>query len=93
MVRGNRYANILAQGVLDSRNLLSSNERTAPWSPVPAEAMRSTMVALDELTGLALFAHNHAERVATAPERWLEPVGAGYMAEPLLRPLATRPLG
>jgi diguanylate cyclase (GGDEF)-like protein len=61
--------------------------------PVPAEAMRSTMVALDELTGLALFANDNGNHVGTSPERWLEPVGAGFMAEPLLRPLATRPLG
>jgi predicted signal transduction protein with EAL and GGDEF domain len=61
--------------------------------PVPAEAMRSTMVALDELTGLALFANDHGQRSTSAPERWLEPVGAGYMSDPLLRPLATRPLG
>ena len=44
--------------------------------PVPAEAMRSTMVALDELTGLALFANDHGERMASIPERWLEPVGS-----------------
>ena len=61
--------------------------------PVPADAMRSTMVALDELTGLALFANDHNQRPSTVPERWLEPVGAGFAAEPLLRPLATRPLG
>jgi hypothetical protein len=61
--------------------------------PVPAEAMRSTMVALDELTGLALFASDHDNHVGTSPERWLEPVGAGFIAEPMLRPLATRPLG
>jgi diguanylate cyclase len=60
--------------------------------PVPADAMRSTMMALDELTGLALFV-NGRDRAASAPERWLEPVGAGFMTEPLLRPLATRPLG
>jgi diguanylate cyclase len=60
--------------------------------PVPAEAMRSTMVALDELGGLALFASDHA-KLDGVPERWLEPVGAGFSAEPLLRPLATRPLG
>ena len=61
--------------------------------PVPAEAMRSTMFALDELTGLALFAHDKGQRIGTVPERWLEPVGAGFAAEPFLRPLATRPLG
>ncbi len=61
--------------------------------PVPAEAMRSTMVALDELTGLALFANDHSQRMASTPERWLEPVGVGSMIDPLLRPLATRPLG
>jgi diguanylate cyclase (GGDEF)-like protein len=61
--------------------------------PVPAEAMRSTMFALDELTGLALFASDHDNQVGTSPERWLEPVGAGFTAEPTLRPLATRPLG
>jgi EAL domain-containing protein (putative c-di-GMP-specific phosphodiesterase class I) len=61
--------------------------------PVPAEAMRSTMVALDELTSLALFANDHGQRATSAPERWLEPVGVGYMSDPLLRPLATRPLG
>ena len=61
--------------------------------PVPAEAMRSTMVALDELTGLALFANDHDNRSTRSPERWLEPVGAGFTAEPMVRPLATRPLG
>ena len=50
-------------------------------------------LALDELTGLALFANDNGQRLASAPERWLEPVGAGFMAEPLLRPLATRQLG
>jgi len=61
--------------------------------PVPAEAMRSTMVALDELTGLALFANDIDQRASTTPERWLEPVGVGSMTAPMLRPLATRPLG
>jgi EAL domain-containing protein (putative c-di-GMP-specific phosphodiesterase class I) len=61
--------------------------------PVPAEAMRSTMVALDELTNLALFAKENGNHLDTTPERWLEPVGAGLAAEPQLRPLATRPLG
>ena len=61
--------------------------------PVPAEAMRSTMVALDELTGLALFANDSTQRMASIPERWLEPVGVGSMIDPLWRPLATRPLG
>jgi ammonium transporter, Amt family len=61
--------------------------------PVPAEAMRSTMVALDQLTGLALFANDNGQRIGTVPERWLEPVGAGFADEPFLRPLATRPLG
>jgi hypothetical protein len=51
------------------------------------------MVALDELTGLALFANDHSQRMASTPERWLEPVGVGSMIDPLLRPLATRPLG
>jgi diguanylate cyclase (GGDEF)-like protein len=61
--------------------------------PVPANAMRSTMVALDEFKDLALFtAAELGRRVAFTPERWLEPVGAGAPS-PLSRQLATRPLG
>ncbi len=61
--------------------------------PVPADAMRSTMVALDQLKGLALF--NGGERVrpvADSPERLLEPAGVGAPG-PISRHLATRPLG
>ncbi len=61
--------------------------------PVPADAMRSTMVALDQLKGLALF--NGGERVrpvADSPERFLEPAGVGGPG-PISRHLATRPLG
>jgi predicted signal transduction protein with EAL and GGDEF domain len=61
--------------------------------PVPANAMRSTMVALDEFSDLALFtAAELGRRVAFTPDRWLEPVGAGAPS-PLSRQLATRPLG
>ena len=38
-VRSQRYTNMLAQGVIDSRYALSPNEGTAPWSTVPAEAI------------------------------------------------------
>ncbi len=38
-IRNQRYANMLAMGVLDSRFALSPNEGTAPWSSVPAEAI------------------------------------------------------
>jgi autotransporter-associated beta strand protein len=36
-IRNQRYTNMLAQGVIDSRYALSPNEGTAPWSSVPAE--------------------------------------------------------
>ena len=38
-VRNNRYANILARGVLDGQNALSPNEGTAPWSGIGAEVI------------------------------------------------------
>lgn len=38
-VRNARYANILARGVLDGRNVLSPNEGTAPWSGIGAEVI------------------------------------------------------
>jgi EAL domain-containing protein (putative c-di-GMP-specific phosphodiesterase class I) len=60
--------------------------------PVPSDAMRSTMVALDELTGLALFSPGGGRLAAGSPERWLEPVGASGPG-PISRRLATRPLG
>ena len=44
------------------------------------------MVALDELTGLALFANDHGQRATSAPERWLEPVGVGYMSRAAAAP-------
>lgn len=39
VVRNNRYTNILARGVLDSRSVLSPNEGTAPWNGIPAEVI------------------------------------------------------
>jgi hypothetical protein len=56
--------------------------------------MRSTMVALDELAGLPLFAgaDSGGRLMIDSPERWLEPVGAAG-AGPISRLLATRPLG
>jgi len=46
-VRNTRYANILARGVLDARNVLSPKEGTAPWSGIGAEAISdwSTLAA------------------------------------------------
>nr|WP_083808713.1 sulfatase-like hydrolase/transferase [Pedosphaera parvula] len=38
-VRNARFTNMLAQGVLDGRNLLSPNEGTAPWGSIPTEAI------------------------------------------------------
>ncbi|HZI33840.1 MAG TPA: sulfatase-like hydrolase/transferase, partial [Candidatus Binatia bacterium] len=39
VIRNERYTNMLATGVIDSRYALSPNEGTAPWSSVPAEAI------------------------------------------------------
>jgi Amt family ammonium transporter len=61
--------------------------------PVPSDAMRSTMVALDELTGLALFSASGSRQSVGSLERWLEPVGATSGPGPISRRLATRPLG
>jgi len=53
-VRNVRYTNLLAQGVLDSRTVLSPNEGTAPWSPVPAEAIPAwNTLAADRQADLA----------------------------------------
>jgi len=38
-IRNQRYTNMLAQGVIDTRYALSPNEGTAPWSSVAAEAI------------------------------------------------------
>ncbi|MGC3958379.1 MAG: sulfatase-like hydrolase/transferase [Verrucomicrobiota bacterium] len=39
VIRDARYSNILAQGVLDARHVLSPNEGTAPWNSIGAEAI------------------------------------------------------
>jgi diguanylate cyclase (GGDEF)-like protein len=61
--------------------------------PVPADAMRSTMVALGELADLSLFAPNDGSHAGVdTTDRWLEPAGATGMPT-LGRHLATRPMG
>jgi len=37
VIREQRYTNLLAEGVLDARHLLSPNEGTAPWGSIGAE--------------------------------------------------------
>ncbi len=53
-IRNQRYTNMLAQGVIDARHLLSARGGTAPWSTVPVEVIPAwNTLAADRQADLA----------------------------------------